>query len=311
MNLKQLRALTLTVKFGSVSKVAEILGITQSGVSRTLKTLEDSLQKELFHRENNKLMPTEYAVRLCERANPVLNDFNELEQEFSPHSLMPSSDFMNIVMPPNLNLLFVLALKNFSKMRPNTRVNLIPSASSDVMSKMTSAYNHLGATTYETPIRGGVHSITMTVSPVCCVVHKDSHLAKLPTITPQALQDQKIIVSFAAQSTTRQHVERLFRTHTIKNAPLYAVDTYTACEMAKRQMGVALTFDLMAHILLENTDDVVILPFDGTISQPLHWIIPSHAPLHPDAEILMEEVQKLIHQYSPQSSTPKNLQIPK
>ena len=311
MNIKQLQALILTIKFGSVSKVAEILGITQSGVSRTLKTLENNLKKELFYRENNKLIPTEHAIRLSEKATPILNDFSELKQEFSSDSLVSSSEFMNIVMPSNLNLLFVLALDNFSKIRPNVRVNILPSTSANVINKMLQGYNHLGATTYETPIIGGVHCITMTTSPVCCLVHKDSHLAKLKVITTEVLKTQKIIVSFASQSSTRQYVEKKFREHGIKNAPLYAVDTYTACEMAKRKMGIVFTFDLMARVLLENNDDIIILPFEGDISQPLNWIIPNNAPMHPDAKILMEEVQKLIHQYSPSSQTPVKIQIPK
>ncbi|MFM5227410.1 LysR family transcriptional regulator [Aeromonas veronii] len=64
IDIRQMRVLVLLVRYKSVSRVAELLEISQQGVSSHLKKLRDLFPAELFIRQSAGLQPTDYACEL-------------------------------------------------------------------------------------------------------------------------------------------------------------------------------------------------------------------------------------------------------
>ena len=58
MNIRQIKAFHATIVFGSVSKAASSLGLTQPAVSKLLKNLEETVNYQLFDRVNGRVNPT-------------------------------------------------------------------------------------------------------------------------------------------------------------------------------------------------------------------------------------------------------------
>jgi DNA-binding transcriptional LysR family regulator len=66
---------------GSFSRAAQMLGISQSGVSHAIKQLETELGVTLFLREGAAATVTEVGCRLLARANDILQQKEALQQE--------------------------------------------------------------------------------------------------------------------------------------------------------------------------------------------------------------------------------------
>ena len=64
-SLNALLVLEVAVRHASLSRAAQELGLSQPAVSRHIATLEDRLGQPLFHRNNNRITPTESATRLA------------------------------------------------------------------------------------------------------------------------------------------------------------------------------------------------------------------------------------------------------
>lgn len=80
MNLHQLRIFCSVVEFGSYTRAAETLYMTQPAVSLQVRALERSLQVKLFERVNQQLTVTEAGQALYQCALPMLNAEKEAER---------------------------------------------------------------------------------------------------------------------------------------------------------------------------------------------------------------------------------------
>lgn len=80
ININALRVFELVYRTGNMTKAAEILHITQSGVSQHISQLEFSLEVELFSRAKKRLIPTKEAEVLYEQCS---KQFQNLERTLS------------------------------------------------------------------------------------------------------------------------------------------------------------------------------------------------------------------------------------
>jgi LysR family transcriptional regulator, low CO2-responsive transcriptional regulator len=80
MNLHQLRIFCSVVEYGSYTRAAETLYMTQPAVSLQVRALERTLQVKLFERVNQQLAVTEAGQALYQCALPMLNAEEEAER---------------------------------------------------------------------------------------------------------------------------------------------------------------------------------------------------------------------------------------
>lgn len=73
MEMQHLHHFIVTARLGSVGRAAEELNLTQSGISRSIRTLEDYLGLPLFKREAKGVTLTEFGEQLLPRAQGIWN----------------------------------------------------------------------------------------------------------------------------------------------------------------------------------------------------------------------------------------------
>lgn len=81
METQQLRHLLAAVETGNLLKAAEKSFISQSGLSRSIKRLEDTLGVPLLIRGPKGVEPTVYGVSVLRRARLILNEINNCRGE--------------------------------------------------------------------------------------------------------------------------------------------------------------------------------------------------------------------------------------
>jgi DNA-binding transcriptional LysR family regulator len=109
---------------GSFTGAAEQLGLTPSGVSRTLSRLEKHLGVRLITRTTRRLQLTEEGEWFLVRAREVLLQLMDVEQHMSAHTAEPSGVVRVNAATPVLNHLVAPWLSGFMERYPRIRLEL-------------------------------------------------------------------------------------------------------------------------------------------------------------------------------------------
>ncbi|MEH0021951.1 MAG: LysR substrate-binding domain-containing protein [Desulfobacter sp.] len=83
MNFNQVNAFHAVAKFGSFSKAAEHLRISQPAVSQHVKSLEETIGKRLFLREGRKIVLTPAGLETMHSASLIVTEMEDLKLKFS------------------------------------------------------------------------------------------------------------------------------------------------------------------------------------------------------------------------------------
>ena len=76
-NLNDLRAFILVAQVGSFTKAAGQLGVSQSALSYTIKTLEDRIGVKLLNRTTRSVSPTQAGERLRAEIEPLITGIEQ------------------------------------------------------------------------------------------------------------------------------------------------------------------------------------------------------------------------------------------
>lgn len=90
MEMQHLHHFIVTARLGSVGKAAAELNLSQSGVSRSIRTLEDLLGLPLFKREARGVALTEFGQQLLPRAQGIWNARARTLNEMMAYKAMKS-----------------------------------------------------------------------------------------------------------------------------------------------------------------------------------------------------------------------------
>jgi len=122
LDIKQLRVLQLLLQERNLSKVANVMGLTQQAISEQLKKLRNTFDDEMFIRTSNGVIPTHAAEKMEHKVNHILSKIDNLiaGEKFNPAELsgvlqISASDYALVTILPML-------LKQVNKQAPNLKV---------------------------------------------------------------------------------------------------------------------------------------------------------------------------------------------
>lgn len=122
LDIKQLRILQLLLQERNLSKVANLMGLTQQAISEQLKKLRHTFDDEMFIRTSNGVIPTLVAEKMEHSVNQILSDIDNLltGEQFNPAELsgvlqISSSDYALMTILPML-------LKQVNEQAPNLKI---------------------------------------------------------------------------------------------------------------------------------------------------------------------------------------------
>lgn len=87
IELYQLEQLVTIAKAGTISKAAEILLISQPGLTRSIQRLENELGLKLFDRKKNKITLNDNGIMAVEYAQNILNETNKMIKQLQSYDL--------------------------------------------------------------------------------------------------------------------------------------------------------------------------------------------------------------------------------
>ena len=122
MKLSQLRYFSASCHAGTISKAAEELHISQPSITASIKALEDELGVALLHRSNRAVSPTPDGERFLLRCDTILQEVDNLAQEFA--EISKSHRTIHVGIPPMIgSILFPEIFHSFRVKHPEIRIN--------------------------------------------------------------------------------------------------------------------------------------------------------------------------------------------
>lgn len=118
--LQQLRGFCMAAQYGNISKAARQLGLSQATVSLQIKTLEDALGVELFHRNGPRLGLSEEGERLLHMSLPHVDGIDAIYDNFHQRSAEVKRTELHLsVNSTTLNFILPRLLRPYFKAHPD------------------------------------------------------------------------------------------------------------------------------------------------------------------------------------------------
>lgn len=109
MDLRELRYFAAVAETGSFSRAAIKLGIAQPTLSRQIQNLEQELKSALFYRHGRGIALTEVGAKLHTALSPMLQQFDQVQQEIIDQANTPSG-LVRFGIPPSIGSTIVAPL---------------------------------------------------------------------------------------------------------------------------------------------------------------------------------------------------------
>lgn len=225
---RQLRYFLCIAELGSLSKAAEDLEQTQSGISKQLSALEAHLGQALFSRTGRGMQLTEVGLRLYDSLRPAYREIDRALDGARQHS--GSQGSIKLATVHTLSYYFTAeVVATFVSRLPAANLSLLGRSSPEVVTLVESGKADIGFV-YDAAVDSGeVTSVPLFDDVMCLVVSSSSAVPEpvdLSTGTPR-------LIGFPAHYALRRMI------HSAGLNPTYAAEAETIDAMLKLvSMGV-------------------------------------------------------------------------
>ncbi|APE31839.1 transcriptional regulator [Halomonas aestuarii] len=262
-SLKALAIFKTLFEAGSASQAARTLGITQSGVSRSLSQLEQNLGLELFLREKNRLVATPEARELYEEILRLMGNIEELR-----HSVLALKEFgtsrLRIAAIPGLAFGFVPRLiATLLEENRGFSISFDMMSSHDVLREVESGHADIGFVTL--PVSSRVLRVEEWLTTHArCLVPRGHPLSGLEELTIADLKNQYLVIS-NQPNVGADPLLNLATAHGIHIAGKTEANIGAITSLVANGVGISVMNPITATDQLFRREEVVILPFTPEI----------------------------------------------
>ncbi|WP_332693122.1 LysR substrate-binding domain-containing protein [Bosea sp. (in: a-proteobacteria)] len=275
MNSRQLEIFAAVMKAGTISRAAELLGITQPGVSRTIAELERSVGFLLFDRVRNRIIATPEARLFYAQVQASFLGMDTLRATAARIRDHGTGQLRIGSLSALGSSLVPKAVRRFREKRPDIAVTLMVLPSRDVRDGVASGAFDIGLAADEIDVSGVLHQ--PFVQPrVLCALPLGHPLAEKEIIGPLDLHGIAF-VAYVPEDRARQRLDRIFTEAGAQ--PDIVVETIyaaTVCALVAEGVGVGL----VSPYAVAGADPtrLVLRPFEPAVHSKSLLILPLDRP---------------------------------
>jgi DNA-binding transcriptional LysR family regulator len=275
MNLRQIEVMRAFMLTGTVSGAAELLHISQPGVSKALKHIEDQLAVRLFRRVKGRLLPTAEAEQLFTTISEAwlqIERVGNLARNLG--SGVPA--ILRVGTTPSLGASLIPSIVSvLMKRRKELRLSVELSAPNVLIESLFTRNIDVAVTLFPVA-HPGLLVEKVTDSPLVCIMPKNHALARRTAVSLADMQPFPF-VSFAPNTPEGRQIGDLFaRAGFERNVAIEVRSSASACWFVKAGAGVAIV-DFFA-VFKEAFPGVVARPLRPSISFEMNICTHALAP---------------------------------
>ncbi|QBH95045.1 LysR family transcriptional regulator [Limnobaculum zhutongyuii] len=237
--LRDLEIIKTVIEVRTATLAAELLGISQPAISRTLSLIESRSGCVLFKREKGKLIPNSDALSLYEEIVKISDSFERLTN-FEWNKEEKKS--LNIISTPTIAYCFLIPLTaEYIKENPDVNIKIDIVTASKLLSNLNEgrADIALGDSSLNTA-SFNVSAFPLRRTRIVCAMNRLNELASKDVITPEDLNQKRMVV-FTKRNISRTKLDRVLDKSGVSyNVIAEVSDAYSALDFVRANTGVCL-----------------------------------------------------------------------
>lgn len=275
MNLRQIETFAAVMKSGTASRAAEVLGVTQPAISRSIAELERVVGFALFARIRNRLVPTPEARLLYRDVEAAFRGIDTIRASAARIRDRGSGE-IRVASLSALSLSLVpKAVRIFREKHPDIRVTLHVLLSREVRDLIASGEFDVGLAADEIDTTGVQHQLFVSREALCAIP-VGHPLAARDVIGPSDLHGEALI-AYVPEDRGRQQLDRIL--DEAGSVPKVAVEAiYASTVHALVSEGAGIGFVNPYSVAGLDPSRVVLRPFEPAVRVRSLLILPADRP---------------------------------
>lgn len=276
INHRQLEAFQAVMQVGSITRAADILGVTQPAVSRLIKALEEGIGYTLFERVKGSLQATPDAEALFKSVERSFIGIDKVAQAAADIKQFKRGG-LQIASLPAMALGFLpKVISKFASTRDGINVSMQIRSSQRVVEMIASQQFDLGlaATHVRHP---AIRTISLLRTQLICIIPEEHELAAKTVITPKDLEKERFI-SLGEDWGTRRMIDSAFEIAgiTSRRATIDTQLSEAVCAFVREGFGVSIVEPISAAESLGR--GLTARPFKPEIEYEYSLLYPRNRP---------------------------------
>ncbi|MEO1263965.1 MAG: LysR family transcriptional regulator [Bacteroidota bacterium] len=240
MEIRHLKLIKAVADYGTLTKAASKLFLSQSALSHQLKELESKLGGEVFYRIHKKMILSPVGEHLYAAADQVLDILQKSDAQVR-QSLGGKGAFIRVSAQcyTFFNWLSSL-LSSYRPQFPDVEIRIIPEATFTTFEWLEKGRLDVGIFHYK-PAGNGISVFPLFEDELVLVTAPESPLAKKTYVKPSNLSDSHYITHLLAKGCISRTYQEVFVDHAVKPAQITEVQlTEVILEMVRSGLGVSI-----------------------------------------------------------------------
>ncbi len=292
MTLTQLNILKIIVETESFTKTAEVLYITQSGVSHSVASLEDELEIKLIKTNKRTVSLTEAGEKVYAAAKDILANVDRLKEEISAlKNLQVGSLKIGCFQSVSVRILPGI-LKEFRRKYPGIEVSWFEGTDLEVTDWLLKGAVDLGFVVLPAE---GLKSVELLEDKMFVVFNEKHPLCCRKSIAIKELAREPLLTfkgSSCGMLVTSNLMNSIKKTDEIKN--IEARNISTIIEMVKEGIGAAVIPNLAIPL---NYSGICSVPIKPEIKRKIALAAQSLDNLSLSAKAFVEIAEKFVEKF--------------
>lgn len=245
LNFRQLEVFRAIMVAKTISGAAEMLHVSQPGISRLLKYMEYKLDTALFERHKGRLIPTPEAEKLFKELDPVFNRLEELDSIIE-RIKQPCDETIRIACTPSLaNHILPLLLAKIKQKFHEISIHLESLSNEEIFDCIIQRRIDFALAFYSTdhPLLLAEPSISLKME---CVLPQSHPLANRKSLSFKEMLKYQIISYYPETLLGKKFhnaCEKMNKNPEVSVMVRYADD---ACAMAEQGLGITYCYQYTA-----------------------------------------------------------------
>lgn len=244
LNLRQIEAFKAVIEYGTISRAAQVLNISQPAMSKLIAHLEADTGLQLFDRLKGRLAPSARAMRLYEEVGRIFAGVRQVENAVDAIRREEQGRLTVGVMPALAGLFIERVTTEFLKDNRKVFCSIQSLSSQWIVDWLVTRQLDVGL------VEPGFDNPYLTIEPLMehplvCIMPLGHPLAAKSHVEPQDL-DQIPFVSLNPDSSTAHRLAGMFESYKVQpNIVLVANVAPTLCAFVASGLGVSLIHPFM------------------------------------------------------------------
>ena len=275
-------------RYGSITKAAEELFVSQPTISFCIKELESEFGVRLFHRRHNRLQLTVEGSYFLDKVNYILQSVDALAVQMK--NMGNNRNHVKIAVPAMIStFLFPQIFNAYSKTYPEVELEMLETGSLQVRKLVDASSVDLGITIRDDVVDDTYNELPLVSKELVFCVSRKHPLADRKQISFKELSDEHIIL-FKADSYQNIFIKRAFSEAGVEpNIMLYSSQLYTI----KQFLSYGNVGAFLYRQVAEMDKDLVCIPLEQPIIQDIALIWTKNGNLYSDSENFIQFAKQL------------------